>query len=120
MRTLVTGRSSEDSLGKRPTTRVRCLICELSVSAHIEGAQALAARFPETEGGESFGDVLLGAVGELGGALFLGFDELGDRGFSIEHAADVRGDFWLEVAGGDVGFGVLLEVELAALLGAGI
>lgn len=34
--TPVTRRSCEDSLGKRPTTRVRRLICELSVS-HMSG-----------------------------------------------------------------------------------
>ena len=56
---------------------MRRLICELSVSARVEGAQALAARFRETEGGESFGDVLLGPVGELGGTFFVGFNELG-------------------------------------------
>jgi hypothetical protein len=40
--------------------------------------------------------------------------------FGVEDAADVGGDFRLEVASGDVGLGVLLEVELAALPGAGI
>ena len=32
----VTRRSSVDSLGKRPTTRVRRLICEVSVSHRLE------------------------------------------------------------------------------------
>ena len=36
MRTPVTRRSSEDSLGNRPTTRVRRLICVLSVSHMLE------------------------------------------------------------------------------------
>ena len=36
MTTPVTRRSSEDSLGNRPTTRVRRLICELSVSHMLE------------------------------------------------------------------------------------
>ena len=40
--------------------------------------------------------------------------------FGVKDAADVGGDFRLEVASGDVGLGVLLEVELAALSGAGI
>ena len=38
----------------------------------------------------------------------------------IEDAADVVGDFLFEVLGGDVGLGVLLEVELAALPRAGV
>ena len=69
---------------------------------------------------------MLGPAGELGRVLFVGFDELGELGFGmgavfgVEDAADVGGDFQLEVAGGDVGLGVLLEVELAALSGAGI
>ena len=40
--------------------------------------------------------------------------------FGVEDAADLVGDFLLEVPGGDVGLGVLLEVELAALPGAGV
>ena len=39
----VARRSSEDSLGKRPTTRVRRLICELSVSQSDVGGGGDAA-----------------------------------------------------------------------------
>ena len=40
--------------------------------------------------------------------------------FGVEDAADLIGDSLLEVLGGDVGLGVLLEVELAALPRAGV
>jgi hypothetical protein len=79
--------------------------------AHVVGARALAAGFREAENGESFRDVLLGPGGELGRALFVGFDELGELGLGVgvvlgvEDPADVVGDFLLEVLGGDVGLG---------------
>lgn len=56
----------------------------------------------------------------------MGFDEFGELGFrmgavfGVEDAADLIGDSLLEVLGGDVGLGVLLEVELAALPRAGV
>ena len=54
------------------------------------------------------------------------FDKFGELGFGmgavfgVEDAADVVGDFGLEIPGGDIGLGVLLEVELAALPRAGV
>lgn len=94
--------------------------------AHVGGAQALATRFREAENGESFRDVLLGPGGEFGRALFVGFNKLGELGFGlgavfgVEDAADLVGDFLFEILGGDVGLGVLLEVELATLPRAGV
>ena len=40
--------------------------------------------------------------------------------FGVEDAADVGGDFLLEVFGGNVGLGILLEMELATLPRAGV
>ena len=51
--------------------------------AHVGGAQALAARFGETEGGESFGEVLLGPGGEVGRAFYVISDEFGELGFGV-------------------------------------
>ena len=94
--------------------------------AHIGGAQAQATRFGEAESGESFRDVLLGPGGEFGRALLVSFDEFGELGFGmgpvfgVEDTADFSGDLLLEILGGDMSLGVLLEVELAALPGAGV
>jgi len=112
------GEESDDP-GAAFDLRVECL-------AHVGGAQPLAAGFREAESGEAFGDVLLGPGGEFGRALLVGFHKLGELGFGVgavfgvEDAADLVGDFLLEILGGDVGLGVLLEVELATLPGAGV
>ena len=69
---------------------------------------------------------MLGPGGEFGRCFAVGFDEFGELGFGVgaifgvEDPADVFSDFLFEVFGGDVGLGVLLEVELAALPGAGV
>jgi len=71
-------------------------------------------------------DVLLSPGSEFGSGFPVGFDEFGKLGFGmgvvfgVEDPADVIGDFLLQVLGGNVGLGVLLEVELAALPGAGV
>ena len=85
-----TKRSSEDSLGEIPTTRAR-----RERLAHVGGAQALVARFGETENGEPFWNVLPGLGGGSHRRLF------------------VSGP-WSERRQG-----VLLEAELAVLPGAG-
>ena len=63
---------------------------------------------------------MLGPGGEFRRALGVGGDELSELGFGVgavfgvEDAADLVGDFLLEILGGDVGLGVLLEVARRA------
>ena len=87
--------------------------------AHIRGAQPLPCGLREAEDGEPFGKVGLSPSGKLrgfacvfgneGGKLLLYMGAV----FGVEDAADVLRDLLLEIPGGDVSPGVLLEVELS-------
>ncbi len=82
--------------------------------------------FGQVEDGEAFGEVFLCPGDEPGLFLAPGFQEdtealLGVRaGFGVEDGGDLGGDDGLEFLSGDEVAGVLLEVELAALPGAGV
>ncbi len=71
--------------------------------------------------GEALGYVALHPLGELRGALRVVGDPLLEAGLragpvrAVEDRADIRSDDEAQVETRDVGLGVLLEVELAAL-----
>lgn len=94
--------------------------------AHVGSAQAAADIFREGKNGEAFGNGALHPTGEFGSGGGVSFDGLVEAGVGfravagVEDVTDVvgdllsHGDFW------NVGLGVLLEMELAALPGRGI
>ena len=79
----------------------------------------------EGENGEAFWEVMLHPCCEFWGGFGVVCDDFGEAAFGgwavlgEEDAADVGGDFCAHVETRDVGLGVLLEVELAALPGDG-
>ncbi len=75
------------------------------------------------EDGEALGEIFLQPGGEFWGGVRVGGDEFLEAGLSgeavgtVEHRADLVGDEGALIQTRDVGLGVLLEMELAALPG---
>ena len=91
----------------------------------VGGAQAFADGFWEGEDGEGFGEIFIHPGGEFGSGLGVFEDGGGEQisgcleGEGVKDGADVGGDGIFHFLVGDVGLGVLLEVELAAIPGDG-
>lgn len=79
----------------------------------------------QTERGEPLGQVFFHPGGEFWGAFGIEVDELlelvlgGGKVWAVEEAADGAGDLSALIQPRDMGLGILLEVELAALPGDG-
>lgn len=92
----------------------------------VGGSQFPAMGLGQIEDGEALGEVFLGPGDEPGLFLAPGFEEdaqalLGvGAGFGVEDGGDLGGDEGLEFLFGDEVASVLLEMELAALPGAGV
>lgn len=75
----------------------------------------------QTESGEPLGQIFFHPSGEFWGALGIKVDELlelvlgGGKVWAVEEAADGAGDLSALIQPRDMGLGILLEVELAAL-----
>ena len=87
----------------------------------VAGAQAALVVAGEGESGEALREVFLHPGGELWGGGGVGGDDFFEAGLSgeeigaIEHGANGVGDGGALVQAWDIGLGVLLEMELAAL-----
>ena len=94
--------------------------------AGVGGSQFPAVCLGQVEDGEALGEVFFSPGGELGLFLAPCFEEDAEAffgvgaGFGVEDGGDLGGDEGLEFLFGDEMTGVLLEVELAALPGAGV
>ena len=91
--------------------------------AHVGSAQTAADIFRKCKNGESFGNGIFHPTSEIGSGLGIFFDDLVEThvGFrevaGVEDVSDVVGDFLAHGDFGNVGLGVLLEMEMAALPG---
>lgn len=91
----------------------------------VAGAQAALVGGRESEDGEALRDIFFHPCSELWSGFGIGGDEVfetilsGLKVRAIEDGADVGSDFGAHVKAGNVGLGVLLEMELAALPGDG-
>ena len=93
----------------------------VEVFTGIGGAQATALCLGLAKDGEAFREVFLQPCGQFGSAAAVFGDELAQSFFGfgeaggVEDAADFAGDDGFLIGFENVGLGVLLEMELAAL-----
>lgn len=89
--------------------------------AEIGGSKAFSYCFVEGEGGEAFVEIDFHPSGELRGRVRVFFDSLlefglgGGEVFCVEYGTNIRSDSFLHALLWNIGLGVLLEVELAAI-----
>ena len=133
-RTAQVRRRREASLGKMEATRVPKALSAVEWAAleflvdpfeGVGGAQAALVGGGQFEDGDALGKSFLHPGGELWGGGGVGGNDFLKPGLGVgairgeEDAADVGGDLEAQLEARDVGLGVLLEVELAALPGDG-
>ena len=87
----------------------------------VGGAKTLADRLWEGENGQSLGNIFFHPGGEFWGDFSVFEDGGGEQiacgleVWSVENGTDVSGDGFFQILLGDVGLGVFLEMELAAI-----
>ena len=121
----MTRRRREASLGKRPATRVRRLSSLLTRSRAlvVRSRRWWAAGKAKTV--KPCGQIFLHPGGEFGSGLGIGGDDFLEAGFGAGRSGQSKtlrmacGDGGALIQARDIGLGVLLEMELAALPGHG-